>query len=93
MRENGRLSLAERYAVLERDSFRCQMCGIGGKNSDWILEVDHIDGNGKNHVMSNLQTLCVRCHNDKHPWRVNKEGYRVFRFSQRRKSVHQPHLF
>ena len=89
-RSNGRLTLVERFAVLERDDFRCRICGIGGRKSDWILEVDHIDGNGKNHDPDNLQTLCVKCHNNKHVWRWSLPKFRIFRFSERRRKAEVP---
>lgn len=55
-------------AVKERDGYTCQHCGISEK--DWILEcgqplqVHHIElyRISKNNNMSNLITLCNRCH-------------------------------
>jgi 5-methylcytosine-specific restriction endonuclease McrA len=84
-RANGKLTLEERNAVLVRDNYHCVNCGKGGRTSDWILEVDHINGNGKDHRPENMQTLCVSCHNDKHFWRWALAKHRVFKFSHRRK--------
>ena len=43
--------------------YRCEKCGItewcGNKIS---LELDHVDGNSKNHKLSNLRLLCPNCH-------------------------------
>ena len=86
-RGNGRLDLGERLRILRRDEFKCSECGRGGQSSDWILEVDHINGNGYDHWDKNLQTLCVECHNNKHPWRWLLPQYKVFRFSERRKAT------
>lgn len=41
----------------------CQSCGL----SKWLdgkipLELDHIDGNSKNHSFNNLRLLCPNCH-------------------------------
>lgn len=38
----------------------CEKCG-GREN----LEIDHIDANRSNNDLSNLQTLCKKCHQDK----------------------------
>jgi len=60
--------------ALERDGFKCVLCGMTDKEhrSRWNrgITVDHIDGNGrnskhKNHELSNLQTLCCVCHGKK----------------------------
>lgn len=60
-------------AVLERDNFECQDCGMTQEQHIIIfnrrLDIHHIDGYGKNtpkedknNDMSNLITLCHRCH-------------------------------
>ena len=55
-----------RLAALERDGYRCRVCG---KTSD--LEVHHTDGNWRNNAPSNLETRCTahhprgRAHTDK----------------------------
>jgi 5-methylcytosine-specific restriction endonuclease McrA len=54
--------LPYRVAVLERDDFKCQICGRNNK-----LHVHHIDGKGEttgnpNNDMDNLITLCTGCH-------------------------------
>ena len=85
----GRRALPKefRLSILERDNFLCQFCGKGGKNSPWILEVDHIipvSMGGSDHP-DNLRLLCVRCHDFRHhgfysgrlekfPSRLKKEG-------------------
>lgn len=42
---------------------KCESCGV----SEWQgqklnLELDHIDGNKYNHVLSNLRIICPNCH-------------------------------
>lgn len=42
---------------------RCECCG----NTEWNgkpipLQLDHIDGDSHNHVLSNLRMLCPNCH-------------------------------
>jgi hypothetical protein len=39
----------------------CERCGFIAEHS-CQLDVDHKDGNHKNHELSNLQTLCANCH-------------------------------
>ena len=61
-------SLLIRREVLERDNFTCQECG-----SQKQLDVHHKDGNSyrrvgaeANNSLSNLITLCHKCHMNKH---------------------------
>jgi hypothetical protein len=62
-----------RAAAKQRDGHTCQRCGA----VDWLfqptvndgreykkLEAHHIDGNPRNHALSNLTTLCADCHGD-----------------------------
>ena len=53
-----------RMEILERDGFRCKVCGGGGR-----LEVDHIKPVRTNPELSfdpgNLQALCPSCHTKK----------------------------
>lgn len=50
-----------RYKVLERDEYTCQMCG-----NTHQLVIHHIDNSGQsdepNNDIDNLVTLCRRCH-------------------------------
>jgi len=39
----------------------CESCGFVAEHA-CQLDVDHVDGNGLNHDLSNLQTLCANCH-------------------------------
>lgn len=60
--ERGKVSNKIRFAVYERDGYRCRFCG-----SDFDLEIDHIlpiSKGGKSNV-SNLQTLCHNCNYSK----------------------------
>lgn len=49
--------------ALERDKYTCQICGA----TDLRLDVHHLDNKGiesdtPNHLLDNLQTLCISCH-------------------------------
>lgn len=64
-REMGRTPGARlRFAVLQRDRFRCVMCGASPATSvNTILHVDHVvpfSQNGPTEI-SNLRTLCQTC--------------------------------
>ena len=60
----SRLPKDLRYQILERDSFACRFCGVGGKTSDIILEVHHIIWRryGGGDLPNNLITVCVYDH-------------------------------
>lgn len=48
---------------------KCEICGI----SEWMekplmIHLDHIDGNGHNHILTNLRMLCPNCHSQTDTW-------------------------
>jgi len=57
--ERGRVSNKMRFAIYERDNYRCRKCGV--RSND--LEIDHIFpiAKGGKSNFENLQTLCHRC--------------------------------
>lgn len=57
------ISQRRRYAILQRDGFRCQLCGRSAEEHGVALEVDHqqpISKGGTNDD-ANLWTLCRDC--------------------------------
>jgi 5-methylcytosine-specific restriction endonuclease McrA len=61
-------SLALRFFVLKRDSFRCVGCGRSPATvAGLVLEVDHVIAwaNGGETIESNLRTLCFDCNRGK----------------------------
>lgn len=44
--------------------YKCEECGVEGiyNNKPLTLQVDHIDGDPTNNVLSNLRFLCPNCH-------------------------------
>ena len=60
--ERGEVSDSLRYDVLNRDGFRCVICGASA-NEGVRLHVDHIIpiAKGGKSEISNLRTLCERC--------------------------------
>lgn len=61
------LSKRRRYAVLERDSFRCRYCGAAAE-SGAVLHVDHRMpvSRGGSDDFANLVTACADCNLGKH---------------------------
>lgn len=52
-----------RYKVMERDGFKCCLCG-SSPQSGAVLELHHISG--EESTIDNLQTLCFLCHRGLH---------------------------
>lgn len=65
---NRALPKAYRLMLLEKANFLCVRCGVGGRSSNIKLEIDHITpvSMGGGDEESNLQVLCVMCHDIKH---------------------------
>jgi len=63
--ERRRIGKRLRYLILERDGFRCVLCGKTAK--DRQLEVDHIIpvAKGGTESLNNLRTLCIDCNRGK----------------------------
>lgn len=61
--ERGKVTNRMRFAIYERDNYRCRKCGR--KTND--LEIDHIIpiSKGGKSTFENLQTLCHRCNYEK----------------------------
>lgn len=96
-----------RYARREyrhgQDLSFCSACGHKAYDS-CQMDVDHIDGNSKNHEPSNLQVLCASCHRLKtrleqnHKWKregvkiaprlVSDRAYRDSLKPHRRRAIH-----
>jgi hypothetical protein len=55
----------------------CDACGLtetwNGKPLN--MELDHIDGNSRNHVLDNLQMLCPNCHSQTDTFRSKNISY------------------
>ena len=63
--ERGKVSNKMRFAIYERDGYRCRKCGASGQYAN--LEIDHIVpiAKGGKSTYHNLQTLCHRCNVEK----------------------------
>lgn len=63
-----------RYKILQRDNFKCVLCGNTSQQSN--LEIDHIVpiSEGGKTISSNLRTLCFLCNRGKFNERENQGG-------------------
>lgn len=54
-----------RHEAMERDGYKCRMCGAGSS-----LSVDHIKsrGAGGTDEINNLRCLCAECHFSRHSY-------------------------
>lgn len=49
----------------------CEICGLNEWNEQVInCELDHIDGNSRNHLLDNLRILCPNCHSQTDTFRA-----------------------
>jgi 5-methylcytosine-specific restriction enzyme A len=68
MTKRNPIPAAVRQYVFERDRFQCQNCGRSSLHDATVkLNIDHIIAvaNGGSDDLSNLQTLCDRCNQQK----------------------------
>jgi len=69
--EHGRSKISNslRMRVLQRDKYRCQICGKTSKNTE--LQIDHIIpiSKGGSNKFDNLRVLCMKCNTGR-----NNEG-------------------
>ena len=79
-KSSGYISGTDRYEVLKRAKFHCELCGISAQEK--ALEVDHIIPRscGGSDDLSNLQALCYSCNSmkkdrDDTDFRVVRESY------------------
>ena len=64
-KSSGYISGTDRYEILKRAKFRCELCGVSAEEK--ALEVDHIVPRNKrgSDDLSNLQALCYSCNSMK----------------------------
>lgn len=61
----GNIRSPLRNYVLEQAGHKCSDCGwhrVHPKTGKVPVQIDHIDGNSTNNVLSNLRVLCPNCH-------------------------------
>jgi hypothetical protein len=57
---------------------KCEICGIVNWNGKKLnFELDHIDGNPRNHVLNNLRILCPNCHSQTDTYRSKNRASKI----------------
>jgi ribosomal protein L44E len=65
--------LSKRLVDAKLLDYKCNKCGITEYNGEHIsLELNHIDGNNKNHSLINLELVCPNCHSQTPTYRSKK---------------------
>lgn len=73
--------LKREYLIYENGN-KCDKCGI----SEWLgfkvaIEINHINGNNKDHFKENLECLCPNCHSITSNWRGRNKTNRRFKIT------------
>ena len=71
----NRVHIKQRLIKLGIKDEACEECGI----RDWLgrplsLELHHVNGDGKDHRLENLQLLCPNCHSQTDTWGGKNRG-------------------
>lgn len=65
---------------------KCEMEGCQTCDPNVLYSLDHIDGNSRNHILSNLRILCPNCHSKTSTFggknKVNSKGINNFKTDQ-----------
>lgn len=70
-------------ALIKERGRCCEVCKLSEWNFKPItLELEHVDGDGKNNVKENLKLLCPNCHSQTPTWRRRKDTGNVKRQSK-----------
>ncbi len=74
-RTRNRVHIKQRLIRLGLKEHACEECGI----TDWLgmplsLELHHVNGDGKDHRLENLQLLCPNCHSQTDTWGGRNRG-------------------
>jgi len=56
---------ATRAKLLQKQQGKCRWCGLLFRDGD-LMEIDHIDRNHHNDLLSNLMLLHLHCHDERH---------------------------
>lgn len=63
-------------ALIQERGHRCEDCGLATWKDQLIpLELEHSDGDNRNHIKDNLKLLCCNCHALTPTWRGRNKNY------------------
>lgn len=77
-KEKCKVSSAIRRWLISEKGEWCEKCGWKEKNQKIgcvPLEINHIDGNSRNHHKDNLELLCPNCHSLTPTFKILNKGY------------------
>ena len=82
--EQGLGGNSKRY-LKEKFGDKCFECGQENtwQNKKLVLQLDHIDGDSDNNLISNLRLLCPNCHSQTETYGNAGKGNRYKKFSKR----------
>ena len=67
-------SISIKKWIKEDRGNKCEVCGVEEWNGKPLtMEVDHIDGDTTNNIITNLKVLCPNCHSQTPTWRRKKK--------------------
>jgi|LakMenEpi03Aug12_1017415.scaffolds.fasta_scaffold02757_1 hypothetical protein len=67
---------SRRKALTRIRGHKCQTCGIENwNNKPIILELEHIDGNYNNNIITNLELICPNCHSQTDTYKNKNKGH------------------
>lgn len=69
-------TVKKRY--IEKVKYECVICSISSwQGSKISLQLDHIDGDNKNNLMSNLRLLCPNCHSQTETFGIKNKAFKL----------------
>jgi Zn finger protein HypA/HybF involved in hydrogenase expression len=61
---------SHKKVLIEERGHQCECCGLGyWLDKPITLELEHIDGDNKNNIKTNLKLLCPNCHSQTGTWK------------------------
>lgn len=77
--ENSEVSQSTvKKRFIEMVKYECAICNVGSwNNAPLSLQLDHIDGDNKNNLMSNLRLLCPNCHSQTETFGSKNKTFRL----------------
>jgi predicted nucleic acid-binding Zn ribbon protein len=61
--------------LLQEKDYKCEVCNLSEwQNKPIPIEVDHVDGDYTNNLLSNLRFVCLNCHGQTSTYRAKNKG-------------------
>ena len=71
--------------LIEQFEEKCSECGVGNfwNNKPLTIQLDHIDGNSDNNLITNVRLLCPNCHTQTENFGSKGKGSRYKKITKR----------